>query len=198
MGKLVRGIGDKGKDYSARKNSILLQEYKIWANVLTRCVPKFWVRHPSYKGASCSDNFRSYSYFYEWCQSQIGFKSKDEANRSWHLDKDLLVKGNKFYSEYTCVFIPHRLNMLLTKRDLGRGKCPVGVCKQKNIDKFMASCNDGNSQKYLGSYNTMNEAFLAYKTFKEALIKQVANEYKDQLDPRAYEALLNYQVEVTD
>ena len=33
---------------------------------------------------------------------------------------------------------------------------------------------------------------------KELRIKEVANKWKDQIDPRAYEALINYQVEITD
>jgi hypothetical protein len=33
---------------------------------------------------------------------------------------------------------------------------------------------------------------------KEAYIKEVANKWKDQIDPRAYEALMSYQVEIND
>ena len=42
------------------------------------------------------------------------------------------------------------------------------------------------------------EAFLAYKQAKELHIKEVANKWKDQIDPRVYEALMNYTVEITD
>ena len=51
---------------------------------------------------------------------------------------------------------------------------------------------------HLGYYSTTKDAFCAYKEFKENLIKKVAREYQDQIDPRVFEALLNYAVEVDD
>ena len=32
----------------------------------------------------------------------------------------------------------------------------------------------------------------------EQAIKDMANKWKDQIDPRTYDALMNYQVEITD
>ena len=73
------------------------------------------------------------------------------------------------------------------------------VSDRKINRKYKASCSDDNgNQKTLGYYTTQKQAFNIYKTYKEALIKQVAEQYKHQLDPRAYEALMNYQVEITD
>ena len=40
--------------------------------------------------------------------------------------------------------------------------------------------------------------YLNYKQAKESFIKEQAEKYKSQIDPRAYEALMNYQVEITD
>lgn len=51
---------------------------------------------------------------------------------------------------------------------------------------------------YLGTFDTINEAFNAYKEAKEKYIKEVADKWKDQLEPRVYEALYNYKVEIND
>ena len=42
------------------------------------------------------------------------------------------------------------------------------------------------------------EAFNAYKKAKENYLKELANKWKGKIDPRAYEALMNYEVEITD
>ena len=36
------------------------------------------------------------------------------------------------------------------------------------------------------------------KEAKEAYIKEVANKWKDKIDPKVYEALMKYEVEITD
>ena len=196
--KLVQGIGTKGTLYPTWNGKINLKEYDIWVNMLRRCTEKLWTKRPTYIGTTCSENFKSYSFFYEWCQTQFGFGNIDEKGKSWQLDKDILFKGNKVYSEDTCVFVPHKINTLITKSDCTRGSYPVGVSLDKNNRKFAAYCNDGVSQQMIGRFATEIEAFEAYKTFKEAYIKQVAEQYKSQIDPRAYKALLEYEVNIED
>lgn len=197
--KLVRGIGIKGDKYSSWDGKEILKEYSLWNDMLFRCTQKYRDKFPTYSGCLVSDNFKSYTFFYEWCHRQIGFQKKDENNRSWCLDKDLLVKGNKVYSEDTCIFIPNRINTLIVKCDSSRGEFPVGVYWDKRLKKFISQCNSGTGrQECLGYFNTPQEAFQAYKTFKESLIKDVANEYKEQLDSRVYEALMNYEVNEND
>ena len=56
----------------------------------------------------------------------------------------------------------------------------------------------GTGERRLGYYNTEIEAFDAYKQAKENYLKQLAEKWKDQIDERAYNALMNYQVEITD
>jgi hypothetical protein len=197
--KLVLGIGINDNKHCASKGGKITKEYSLWSNMLLRNTKEHWVKYPSYEGTTCSENFKSYTFFYEWCQKQVGFGNKDDNGKSWCLDKDLLVRGNSIYSEDTCAFIPHRINMLVSLCSGNRGEYFIGVSWNKHISKFNAhsSCGSGKN-KSLGYFNTPQEAFLAYKTFKEALIKQVANEYKEQLDPRVYEALMNYEVNEND
>ena len=58
--------------------------------------------------------------------------------------------------------------------------------------------NGKGKREHLGLFNTEIEAFNAYKTAKESFVKEQANKWKDQIDERAYNALMNYTVEITD
>ena len=191
----VYGVGILGTKYPSTINGIHTKEYKLWQNMLVRCYSdSSKKRRPTYEGCEVSDNFKNYEYFYEWCHKQIGF-----SNQDWHLDKDLLAKGNKVYSETTCVFLPNEINSLLTKRTALRGEYLIGVSWDKRGMAFISRVrkNTGKSE-YLGSFNTELEAFNAYKVAKEAFIKEQANRYKPQIDHRAYNALMTYTVEITD
>lgn len=163
--------------------------------MLQRCYSEaFKKKYLTYIDCECSENFKYYEYFYEWCHKQIGF-----GNDGFHLDKDLLIKGNKVYGESTCIFIPKEINQVLVKSDKKRGGHLIGVYWHKKGQAFVAQVNrNKGKQEYLGSFKTELEAFNAYKQAKESFIKEQANKWKDQIDIRAYEALMNYQVNTTD
>lgn len=200
-GKLILGIGFNSGEYPTRNGSKNAKEYDLWRDMLKRCGDKVKAKHHTYIGTTCSENFKSYSFFYKWCQEQIGFKVNDSSGirTVWQLDKDLLFKGNKVYSEDTCVFVPQRVNKLLTKNEVNRGKCAIGTQWREKKEYFLSQCNGLNGEKvHLGCFGSQQEAFLAYKEYKESIIKQVAGHYKQMLDPRAYHALMNYEVEITD
>lgn len=195
MKRLVHGIGINDGKYPAFINGVPVDEYTVWMNMLLRCTKKIQDKYPTYKGTTCSENFKSYSYFYKWYHKQFNNGKRDENGKRWQLDKDLLVKGNKIYSEDTCVFVPQRINKLLIKPRQFSGGLPTGVTFKKSRNRYRAQCNIGTGvSKHLGDFKTSDEAFLAYKTFKEAFVKQVANEYKPYLDPRVYKSLMQYEV----
>ena len=191
----VFGVGTLGTKYPTMINGVRTKEYGLWVRMLERCYSdSFKKKNPTYIYCEVSDKFKSYEYFYEWCNKQIG-----SDNEGWQLDKDLLVKGNKVYSENSCVFIPQEINSLLIKSTASRGEHLIGVCWSNTHKAFKAqvSKNKGKSE-HLGCFKTEIEAFNAYKEAKEAFVKEQANKFKSQIDPRAYNALMNYTVEITD
>ena len=191
----VYGIGVLGTKYPSKISGVHTKEYDLWCSMLKRCYSDaLKKRYPTYEGCEVSENFKSFEYFYEWYHKQVGF-----GNKGWQLDKDLLIKGNKVYSESTCVFIPAEINSLLVKREASRGEHLVGVhwCNTKKAFVAMVNKNKG-KQEHLGYFKTEIEAFKAYKQAKEAFIKEQAEKWKDKIDERAYEALMKYTVEITD
>ena len=115
----------------------------------------------------------------------------------WQLDKDILVKGNRVYGPDTCVFVPQQINKLLVKANSIRGDYPIGV-KKHSKNTFRAQCCDGFGNQVYKNFRTVEEAFNWYKETKESVIKSVAARWKDQIDPRVYQALIDYKVEITD
>ena len=191
----VCGVGITGTKYPSKLNGRNTKEYMLWQNMLERCYSDVYKKkNPTYINCEVSDKFKSYEYFYEWCCNQIGF-----GVEGFELDKDLLVKGNKVYSENTSIFLPKEINSMLTKRTASRGKHLIGVCWHKRDKVFMTTVSKNKGkQEFLGYFNTEIEAFNAYKIAKESFVKEQANKWKGQIDIRAYNALMNYQVEITD
>lgn len=191
--KLIYGQGLNDRRRPAKENGKMVKQYMVWIRMLDRCYsgkPK----NSAYLDCSVSKNFKSYTYFYDWCLNQTGFGLKD-----WALDKDLLVKGNREYSENNCVFIPSLINSLLTNRRNHRGLDPIGVHFNKKNNKYQVTVSDfrGN-QIHLGFYSDSLTAFNVYKKKKEDIIRCVADEWRGLLDIRAYEALMNYTIDITD
>ena len=191
----VFGVGVVGTKYPPTINGVKTKEYTLWYSMLTRCYSDACEKKsPTYIDCEVSNKFKSYEYFYEWCQKQVGF-----GNEGWQLDKDLLIKGNKVYNENVCVFIPQEINSMLVKCTASRGEHLIGVSWNDTCKAFEARVrkNKGN-REYLGLFKTELEAFNAYKKAKEAFVKEQANKWKDQIDERVYIALMKYEVNIDD
>lgn len=194
--KSVYGVGYFGEGaYNLKVGSKHKGVYKIWVSMLQRCydVPHQSQHNPTYQGCTVSKDwhcFQNYAEdYYEILNGNVG----------WHIDKDILVRGNKIYSKELVCAVPPELNMLLCGSNSIRGEHPKGVSWNKRRGMFRAYYWAGSGkQEHLGYYNTPEEAFAAYKIAKEAFIKQQAEKWRDKIDPRAYEALMNYTVEITD
>ena len=139
-------------------------EYDIWYNALKRCYdPKYQERYPTYKGCRVEDYLLNFQHMGEWLDENY----YEIPGEKICLDKDILCKGNKVYSRKTCIFVPQRINLLFTKRDNDRGDNPIGV-EDLPSGNYQVRCNDGYGKQIpLGTYPTKEQAFQAYKEYKE-------------------------------
>lgn len=194
----VCNVGMLGTKYPSKINGKNTKEYILWQNMLKRCYDKkLKNKHPTYQNVVCCEKWLLYENFYEWVHSQENFDKWLNGYR-WDIDKDILVKSNKIYSLETCCLVPNSINKLFVKRNADRGDLPIGVTRNKG--KFQAHCHYLDRCIPLGTYSTPEQAFQAYKTYKENLIKQVAQiEYDDgNITEECYKAMMKYQVEITD
>jgi len=191
---LVHGVGINDWAGDVTLNGKNIREYELWIAMLKRCFSKnYKEQRPTYNGVTCCQEWLSMRSFIKDVSQMKGY-----GVEGWQLDKDILVKGNKIYSKETCCFVPLEINSLLVNGRKLRGEWPIGVSFHKRDHRFRAQVATGKERKHLGYFNTPEEAFQAYKTAKEAHIKAVATKWKDQLDERVYQALINYTVSIDD
>ena len=180
------GIGK----YKARANGNgMTEEYNCWRNMLERCyLDKRKDQHTSYFEISevCKE-WHNFQVFAEWWN-----QNKYEVNERLHIDKDILYPGNKEYSPEKCMLVPQRINMLFVNKPNSYG-LPNGI-RKTSTDKYTAEYNN----KYLGTFNTLEKAYSIYAEEKEKVIKQIADEYKDRIPKKLYEALYNYKCDINN
>lgn len=192
LGVGVLGEGDF-QPYDSKTGKVNWS-YLKWQNMLERCYePTDDMMARSYTGVTVCESWLNYQNFASWAINQIGYN-----NARWALEKDVINKYNKIYSPENCCFLPQELNNLILKSERLRGDYPIGVGLHKSNMKYVAHVSGTGNSGYVGIYGTPEEAFLAYKKVKEKRIKSMANKWKSQIDPRAYEALMNYEVLITD
>lgn len=196
----VYGVGVIGVKYPVSINSKRTKEYCVWHSMIKRCYDnKTKERQPAYKKSICCEEWLLYENFYEWIHSQENFEKWLNGKR-WALEKDILVKKNYIYSPQNCCLVPQNVNCLFLKREALRGDSPIGV--KKIGEKYQVSCGDSltGKSRFLGIYDTVEKAFEVYKKYKEDIIKKVAQiEFdKGNITKRCYDAMVKYQVEMTD
>ena len=182
-------------DYDGvRKKRKDLKSYSLWRGMMKRSESfEYKTEKPTYKDCSMSENFKDFNYFHNWCLGQVGY-----GLAKFELDKDILIKWNKHYSEDTCCLVPKEINMQFVKSDAIRGEYPIGVTKVKSTGKYSTQVKRKRLVKYHSISGTIEEAFFKYKKAKEDYIKYLADVYKDNLDEKVYKALYAYEVEITD
>lgn len=175
---------------------------QLWENIRNRCeyLPiKDEVRFGKYSDVDSCKEWKDFQSFAQWFD---GVEQSGYYSEGWQLDKDLLLKNNKIYSPEFCVFLPEEVNKALNTKSRQRGKLPLGMCYRSNrsgriIIKF--TCKYPEFTMYAEiSESQIVEGFALYKAAREKYIHYLAEKYKSNLDPRAYQALKNYEVNIDD
>lgn len=195
--KEIYGVGYIGVGKYDCKNYKLV--YEAWRCMIRRCYDPYELnKRPTYIDCYVCELWHCFQNFAKWYEEEI-YECNGER---MEVDKDILIKDNKIYSPETCMIVPQRINDLFTKCNKSRGKYPIGVSFHKVANKFCANCNTKdkgqNKKNWLGLYESVEDAFAVYKQFKENYIKQIANEYKDLIPQKLYDALYKYEVEIND
>lgn len=170
-------------------------EYSKWKSMIKRCYDSKTIqKQPTYKDVIICEEWLNFQNFAKWFHENYYEVEGEKMN----LDKDILVKGSKIYSPETCIFTPQFINTLFIKTNSKRGNFPIGVTYKKDINKYLATVQIKKKHVHIGVFSNQEEAFHAYKQAKEQYIKKVADEYKDKIPQKLYEAMYNWKVEITD
>lgn len=197
--KTLYGRGVRGDERVRFPDGRLCPYYNRWKHMLLRCYcPKYHEKKPTYRDCTVCDEWLYFPTFKKWLKNTIrvmGVELEDVE-----LDKDVLTKHNTVYSPDTCCLLPRELNILFTNRKSHRGKEMIGVCYHKRDKHYRASISIKGTNTLIGSFETEEEAFSAYKVAKENHINLLATEnFKDgKIDAQTYQALLSFKVEPSD
>lgn len=188
--KLTCGIGYNSK--RAHKSFVggkYTEAYAKWHSMFMRCYnKKIQSRQPQYIGCSVSSEWHDFQDFADWY-----YKNK-YSGLGYQLDKDLLIPENKVYSPDTCCLIPQELNKLLTDHGSNRGVYPQGVNLHKPSGKYRSQIRIRGRKVFLGCYLCPREAHQAYVVAKEAYVKEIANEWRGQIEESVYDALMKWKL----
>lgn len=186
LGGLVYGVGINDRSRPSYIKGKAIKEYDHWTGMLERCYSKskHMKSRPTYNNCFASENFKNYSYFYDWCQDQVGF-----IFDGWQLDKDILFEGNKLYSEKTCVFVPSEVNNFILTKTARNKSGFVGVSFHKASGKYCAQINFNNKRKHLGLFEDPKEGEKYYLMVKHQLAMDLAKKYDGVLDDRVVNIL---------
>lgn len=171
------------------------EAYVKWKNMIERCYNQNSLQYaPQYTDCTVCDEWLNFSNFRFW------YETHKYGSRPLSLDKDILLKGNTVYCPECCSLVPKDINLLMistTGKD--RHGLPIGVyAVKRRKGKFRAEMNAYGKIIKIGTYGSPEEAFQHYKEYKETFIKKIAEERKGQITFPVYNAMMNWEVEITD
>lgn len=176
--KLVYGVGIN--DIRSKSESYT-EFYKKWCNMLYRAYnKKHKEHHPTYEECYVCDDWKYYSNFKAWMETQ-DWEGKE-------LDKDLLIVDNKMYSPETCMFVDKHINLFIINPEQKRSNSLIGSFFDKKEGAYFTAVSNPftKKQERYGPYSSEYAAHNAWKKRKSQLANMLAD---TQTDPRVINAL---------
>lgn len=162
-------------------------EYAVWKNMLSRCY--YDKNKQSYNpDAKVCDSWLQYQIFAEWCE-------QTRPSREHQLDKDL--SGGTIYGPDTCIWLPAKINSLINIKRRKNSNLPVGVLQERGVQTYRVRCSNAlGVQKDVGFFDSIEEAAVAYATYKESVVRELADEYfsKGLITARAKDLLYLFKI----
>lgn len=166
--------------------------YKLWCSVVARTRPGSHMqrKQPCYRGVSLHPLFETFPRFRDWADKQPGSKLWP----AFQFDKDLLSPTVKQYGPDNCIFLPAEINKAIGVRQRNNESGYPGVSWCKQTESWQATIRIDGKKRHLGRHHTKEEAFDAYCQTKREEMRSKALKWRDHIDPRAYEALMQYDL----
>ncbi len=162
----IEGVGFLG----TTRNVANLPPYNCWKHMLVRCYSKnYHSTRETYTDCTVTPEWHNFCNFERWFL--------ENSKEGYHLDKDLLVQGNRIYSPDACCFIPPQLNSVIVEKAKIVDGCEAGVSKRRK--KGSSEYNGLYNVQYAGVYLTrtrdLNEANSSYREFKKLHFEELAD-----------------------
>jgi hypothetical protein len=150
--------------------------YEKWRHAVNRSHSEIEKRkHPTYEEVEVCVEWKFASTFKSWFDKQVYYKGL-------HLDKDILVFGNKVYGPDTCAFVPRRVNTCIITKVFPDAKYPTGVKFHEKMKKnqYQAVVCLWGKGRSAGYHSSPEEAHKAWQIAKAANIEDVVAWYANE------------------
>lgn len=126
----IFGVGFRGYgEYKTLINGEITKAYRVWRSMIQRCYDNKCKSYKTYYDCTVSPEWCNFQNYADWF-----YKNYVEG---CHVDKDFKIKGNRVYSESTCLFIPSAKNIKLATQKPHSFVSPSGdVIKFTNLSEF--------------------------------------------------------------
>ena len=172
--RAVYGVGFIGDGkYVSKFRHGGIKVYQLWQGMLERCYNEAYRnKYPTYKGCYVDSEWHNFQNFAEWVVENYPIHVVDKGYKV-AFDKDLLSpKGTKYYSKYTCIFLPESINNYIIHKPV---EGVTGVTKIHNKYRAHISSPIRKKLRYIGMYATRELAYESYLKERSKTVEMYRN-----------------------